>query len=30
MVTTFTEQEYNLIKEKVVLDPLLLTLNNCT
>jgi hypothetical protein len=27
MVTTFTEQEYNLIKEKVGLDPLLLTLN---
>jgi hypothetical protein len=27
MTTTFTEQEYNLIKEKVGLDPLLLTLN---
>ena len=27
MVTSFTEQEYNLIKEKVGLDPLLLTLN---
>jgi hypothetical protein len=27
MVTTLTEQEYNLIKEKVGLDPLLLTLN---
>jgi len=27
MATTFTEQEYNLIKEKVGLDPLLLTLN---
>jgi hypothetical protein len=27
MITTFTEQEYNLIKEKVGLDPLLLTLN---
>ena len=27
MTTTFTEQEYNLIKEKVGLDPLLLTLH---
>jgi len=27
MVTSFTEEEYNLIKEKVGLDPLLLTLN---
>ena len=27
MVSSFTEQEYNLIKEKVGLDPLLLTLN---
>lgn len=27
MTTTFTEQEYNLIKDKVGLDPLLLTLN---
>lgn len=27
MTTTFTEQEYNSIKEKVGLDPLLLTLN---
>jgi hypothetical protein len=27
MTTTFTEQEYNLFKEKVGLDPLLLTLN---
>ncbi len=27
MVTSFTEQEYNLIKENVGLDPLLLTLN---
>jgi hypothetical protein len=27
MVTTFTEQEYNLIKEKMGLDPLLLALN---
>lgn len=27
MVTSFTEQEYNLIKERVGLDPLLLTLN---
>ena len=27
MTTTFTEQEYNLIKENVGLDPLLLTLN---
>jgi len=27
MTATFTEQEYNLIKEKVGLDPLLLTLN---
>jgi hypothetical protein len=27
MVTTFTEEEYNLIKEKVGLDPLLLRLN---
>ena len=27
MITSFTEEEYNLIKEKVGLDPLLLTLN---
>ena len=27
MITQFTEEEYNLIKEKVGLDPLLLTLN---
>jgi hypothetical protein len=27
MTTTFTEEEYNLIKEKLGLDPLLLTLN---
>lgn len=27
IVTSFTEQEYNLIKEKVGLDPLLLSLN---
>lgn len=27
MTTTFTEEEYNSIKEKVGLDPLLLTLN---
>ena len=27
MVTSFTEEEYNLIKERVGLDPLLLTLN---
>ena len=27
MITSFTEEEYNSIKEKVGLDPLLLTLN---
>ena len=27
MITTFTEQEYNLIKEKLGLDPLLLAIN---
>ena len=27
MITQFTVEEYNLIKEKVGLDPLLLTLN---
>jgi hypothetical protein len=27
MITSFTEEEYNLIKERVGLDPLLLTLN---
>ena len=27
MITSFTDEEYNLIKEKVGLDPLLLTLN---
>lgn len=27
MVTSFTEQDYNLIKERVGLDPLLFTLN---
>ena len=27
MTTTFTEEEYNMIKEKVGLDPVLLTIN---
>jgi hypothetical protein len=28
MITSFTDEEYNSIKEKVGLDPLLLALNN--
>lgn len=27
MITSFTDEEYNLIKERVGLDPLLLALN---